>query len=64
MCDLYRTIRTIMDFAYTSEQLELRDRAAALAADIMVHEEACEAGNGLPPEVHAAIARNACATTA
>ena len=42
-----------MDFAYTPEQLELRARAAALAADIMVHEEACEAANGLPPEVHA-----------
>src|SRR5215207_5698480 len=45
-----------MDFAYTPEQLELRDRAAALAADIMVHEEACEAANGLPPEVHAEVA--------
>ena len=39
-----------------AEQLELRARAAALAADIMVHEEACEAANGLPPEVHAAVA--------
>jgi acyl-CoA dehydrogenase len=45
-----------VDFAYSSEQLELRARAAALAADIMVHEEACEAGNGLPPEVHAEVA--------
>jgi acyl-CoA dehydrogenase len=45
-----------LDFAYSSEQLELRDRAAALAADIMVHEEACEAGNGLSPEVHVAVA--------
>jgi acyl-CoA dehydrogenase len=45
-----------MDFAYTPEQLELRARAAALAADIMVHEEACEAANGLPPEVHAQVA--------
>ena len=53
MCGQLRTIRTNMDFAYTTEQLELRARAAALAADIMVHEEACEAANGLPPDVHA-----------
>jgi acyl-CoA dehydrogenase len=45
-----------MNFAYTPEQLELRARAAALAADIMVHEEACEEANGLPPEVHAQVA--------
>src|ERR671922_16412 len=46
-----------MNFSYSPEQLELRDRAAALAAAIMVYEEACEAGNGLPPEVHASVAR-------
>ena len=45
-----------MDFSYSPEQLELRARAAALAADIMVHEEACEEANGLPPTVHAAVA--------
>ena len=45
-----------MDFTYTAEQLELRERADALAAEIMVHEEACEAANGLPPEVHAEVA--------
>jgi butyryl-CoA dehydrogenase len=45
-----------VDFAYSAEQLELRARAAALAADIMVHEQACEEGNGLPPEVHAEVA--------
>jgi len=45
-----------VDFAYTPEQIELRDRAAALAADIMVHEVACEEANGLPPEVHADVA--------
>jgi acyl-CoA dehydrogenase len=45
-----------VDFAYSSEQLELRARAAALAADIMVHEEACEEANGLPPAVHAEVA--------
>jgi butyryl-CoA dehydrogenase len=42
-----------MDFTYTPEQRELQARAASLAAAIMVHEEACEAGNGLPPDVHA-----------
>jgi len=45
-----------MDFSYTPEQVELRDRAAALAAEIMVHEEACEEANGLPPAVHADVA--------
>jgi acyl-CoA dehydrogenase len=45
-----------MDFAYTPEQRELQARAAALAADIMVHEEACEEANGLPPEVHRQVA--------
>jgi butyryl-CoA dehydrogenase len=45
-----------MDFAYTTEQLELRGRAAALAAEIMVHEEDCERDNGLPPAAHAAVA--------
>jgi len=44
-----------MDFAYSNEQLELRDRAAALAADMMVHEEACEEANGLSPEVQAEV---------
>ncbi len=47
-----------MDFTYTPEQLELRERADALAAEIMVHEEACEAANGLPPEVHADVAEH------
>ena len=41
-----------MDFTYTAEQLDLRDRAQALADDIRVHEIACEENNGLPPEVH------------
>lgn len=45
-----------MEFAYSPEQQELRERAAALAADIMVHEQACEEDNGLAPEVHAAVA--------
>jgi acyl-CoA dehydrogenase len=45
-----------VDLTYSPEQLELRARAAALAADIMVHEEACEEADGLPPDVHAAVA--------
>ena len=44
-----------MEFAYSNEQLELRERAAALAADMMVHEEACEEANGLSPEVQAEV---------
>jgi acyl-CoA dehydrogenase len=45
-----------MDFDLTSEQLELRARARALADEIAVHEEACEEHNGLPPEIHAQVA--------
>ncbi|HXH98051.1 MAG TPA: acyl-CoA dehydrogenase family protein [Gaiellaceae bacterium] len=44
-----------MDFAYTPEQLDLKERAAALAAAIMVHEERCEAENGLPPAILAEV---------
>jgi acyl-CoA dehydrogenase len=40
-----------MEFGYTSEQLELKERAAALAAAIMVHEERCEEEGGLPSEI-------------
>lgn len=40
-----------MEFAYTREQLDLKQRAAALAAEIMVHEERCEAENGLPAAI-------------
>jgi acyl-CoA dehydrogenase len=45
-----------MDFTLTQDQLELRDRAKALAEEIMVHEEACEAAGGLPAEVHREVA--------
>jgi butyryl-CoA dehydrogenase len=45
-----------MEFTYTDAQRELQERAAALTAEIMVHEEDCEAANGLAPEVHAAVA--------
>ena len=45
-----------MDLAFTPEQLELRSRARALADDIIVHEQSCEADGGLPPEVHARVA--------
>ena len=44
-----------MDFAYTPRLLELQARAAALTAQIMPHEEACEADNGLSAQAHAAI---------
>ena len=57
--DGHRTIRTrtdAVDFTYTPEQLELRARARALADDIMVHEEACEEADGLPPDVHREVA--------
>jgi acyl-CoA dehydrogenase len=40
-----------MDFAYSPEQLELKERAAALTAAIMVHEQRCEEEHGLPPEI-------------
>ena len=40
-----------MDFAYTAAQLELKARAAELAAEIMVHEERCESDAGLPAEI-------------
>jgi acyl-CoA dehydrogenase len=36
-----------VEFRYTDEQLELRDRAAGLARDIMVYEDECEANRGL-----------------
>ncbi len=44
-----------MNFTFTPEQLELQERAAALAAQIMVYEERCEAENGLPPEILAEL---------
>ena len=45
-----------MDFTYTPEQLELQARARALAEEIMVHEEACEAAGGLPDDVQREVA--------
>ena len=47
-----------MDFTYAPEQLELRDRARALADDIKVHELACEEHNGLPADVHREVAKS------
>ncbi len=44
-----------MNFDYTPEQLELKKRAAALAAEIMAYEERCEAENGLPPDILAGL---------
>jgi acyl-CoA dehydrogenase len=45
-----------VDFSYSPEQLELRARARALAEEIMVHEEACEAAGGLSHEVQREVA--------
>ena len=53
-----------MDFTLTPEQLELRARARALADEIMVHEQACEEGNGLPGRRPRARSPSASATTA
>ena len=36
-----------MDFRYTDEQLELRDRAAGLTREVMAYEEECEAHRGV-----------------
>ena len=47
-----------MDFTYSPEQLELRERARALADDIKVHELACEEHNGLPADVHREVAKS------
>jgi acyl-CoA dehydrogenase len=44
-----------MDFAYSPRLRELKQRAADLTGKIMVHEDECEAGNGLPAETLAAI---------
>jgi acyl-CoA dehydrogenase len=45
-----------MDLTLSAEQEDLRARARALTESIMAHEEACEEGNGLPPEAHREIA--------
>jgi len=47
-----------VDFTYSPEQLELRERARALADDIKVHELACEEHNGLPADVHREVAKS------
>lgn len=44
-----------MDLALTPAQLELQERAAALAAEILPHEQRCEEQNGLPSEILADI---------
>jgi acyl-CoA dehydrogenase len=44
-----------VNFRYTDEQLELRDRAAALAGDIMAYEEECEQHRGLSAQSLAEI---------
>ncbi len=37
-----------MEFTYTAEQRELRERAGGLTAAIIAYEEPCESGRGLP----------------
>jgi acyl-CoA dehydrogenase len=44
-----------VDFRYTDEQLELRDRAAALARDIMAYEQECEEHRGVSAQSLAEI---------
>jgi butyryl-CoA dehydrogenase len=44
-----------MDFAYTPQLRELKQRAAQLRARIEPHELACEEANGLTAEVHAEL---------
>jgi acyl-CoA dehydrogenase len=44
-----------VEFRYTDEQIELRDRAAGLARDIMVYEDECEAHRGLSAQSLAEI---------
>jgi acyl-CoA dehydrogenase len=44
-----------VNFRYTDEQLELRDRATALADDIMAYEEECEEHRGLSAQSLAEI---------
>ena len=44
-----------MQFTYTPEQIELRDRASRLAEAIIPYEEPCETGGGLPDSALAEI---------
>ena len=44
-----------MDFTYSPEQLELRDRAQSLTDAIIPFEIPCEEGRGLPAESLAEI---------
>jgi acyl-CoA dehydrogenase len=45
-----------LDLTLSAEQEDLRARARAVAAGIMVHEETCEERNGLSAETHSQIA--------
>jgi acyl-CoA dehydrogenase len=45
-----------VDLTLSAHQEELRERARAVVAGIMAHEQACEEQNVLPPETHAEIA--------
>jgi acyl-CoA dehydrogenase len=50
-----------MDFAYSPTERQLRARAAALARELMQHEDACETQGGLPPSLQAELAAKASA---
>ena len=44
-----------MEFAYSPQLLDLKQRARALTEKIMPFEDECERNNGLTPESHASI---------
>ena len=44
-----------MEFTFTPRQRELRERAAELTRELMIFEQPCEAGGGLPAEALARI---------
>jgi acyl-CoA dehydrogenase len=48
-----------MDFGYSPTQRELQSRAAALARELMAHEDACETQGGLPAAVQVELAAKA-----
>lgn len=51
-----------MDFSYSPRLAELRESAVELARRIAVHEDECEADNGLSPESRAALRQTALAS--
>jgi acyl-CoA dehydrogenase len=47
-----------MDFRWTRQQIDLTERAAALTARLMAHEQECESRGGLSPECLASLRRD------